>query len=60
MLLISWIQGQFLRRPPLPDVQDWARLGADIRKLKADAETLRMEGKRLRREIAAALAAASS
>ena len=55
MGILSWIQAKFRRAPDTSHQQKRQRLLADLRKLTADAETLRAKNRALRQRIGAAL-----
>jgi len=56
MGILSWIESRLPRQPDLWRKQERQRLGADLRKLRADAEALSAKGRALRQRIGAALA----
>ena len=57
MTILSWIAAALRQEPEGRREQELQGLGADLRKLRAEAEALRAKGRVLRQEIAAALSA---
>jgi len=55
MTILAWIEANLLRRPERRREQNRQHVLADLRKLKAEAEALQIQGRLLRREISAAL-----